>query len=82
MVGPDPDNFRERFGELNAKTDAAHRRLDDLRATTAADLIEIKTDVKTLLAHMNRQVGFATAAAGAGALVGTLIGVFAPKLFS
>lgn len=60
----------ERIGLLTAKADAAHTRIDKLEKITREDLKEIKDDLKTLSALVNRASGWAAAFIFIGGLVG------------
>lgn len=62
----------EKIGQIAAKADAAHSRLDRLEIGVRDDLKEITNELKKLNEHMNRGKGWAAAAmlfaglAGAG----------------
>ncbi len=51
----------EKIGQLAAKADAAHSRLDRLETGVRDDLKEIKEELKELSAHMNRGKGWSAA---------------------
>jgi hypothetical protein len=49
--------MQERIGVVQATVDKAHTRIDGLQSEVKAELREISTDVKILIAHMNRNQG-------------------------
>lgn len=56
------DQVHEKIGQLIAKADAAHARIDKLEILIRDDLKEMKADVKDLSAYMHRGKGWAAAA--------------------
>lgn len=63
--------LHEKVGQLMAKVDAAHSRIDKQEKITAEALNEISKDLKELNAHMNKGKGWVAAiiflAGGTGA---------------
>jgi hypothetical protein len=68
--------LHEKLGELNAKTKAAHARLDRLETDLRNDLKEILKEIKELNAHVNKSRGWA----GAALLISGLLGAGIVKL--
>lgn len=55
------DPIAERIGQLTAKAEAAHARIDKMEAGVREDLASIKDELKELNAHMNRGKGWSAA---------------------
>lgn len=55
------DDVREKIGQLTAKADAAHIRIDKVEVLVRDDLKEIKKDLKDLNTYMHRGKGWASA---------------------
>lgn len=64
--------LHEKIGQLSAKADAAHSRIDKLEILLRDDLKELKTDLKSLNAYMHRGKGWAAAMIFVSGLVGAI----------
>ncbi len=74
MPSSNPDgNIWERLGILDAKVTAAHSRVDKIEASVKDDLTEIKSDLKKVVAWMNRSLGWAAALLFFGGIIGAII---------
>lgn len=71
----------EKIGQLIAKSDAAHKRLDKIETDVRDDLKHINDELKAINAHMNKGKGWAAAflflaglsGAGASKLLSTIL---------
>lgn len=66
-------SIRERIGALDAKVDAAHKRVDKIENSLSVDLLEIKKDLKIVVAWMNRSLGWAAALLFVGGILGFVL---------
>jgi hypothetical protein len=60
-MGTMMDKVHEAVGRIEAKADAAHKRLDRVETEIKEDLKEIKKDLREFNSHMNKGKGWAAA---------------------
>jgi hypothetical protein len=73
--------IQERIGAIDAKADAAHKRMDSMDALIRSDIKDLVDDIKTLMAWMNHKKGHDAAMLVAASAVGGVVSFIASKLF-
>lgn len=68
------DDVREKIGQLSAKAEAAHSRIDRVETEIKNELRELVKEMKELNAYMNRGKGWASAMLLLSGIVGA--GIF------
>jgi hypothetical protein len=75
----------EKMGQVIAKTDAAHTRLDKLEGVIREDLAKLNAAVASLLAEMHKTQGRNGAilfiVGGVGAILGAILSIAATIIF-
>lgn len=72
----DLSGIYERLGAMDAKISAAHTRVDEFKAVVGTDLVEIKSDLKALIAKENKRAGWVAAMMLVGTILSGIIGYF------